>query len=317
MFSHWVPAVSKPSDADLHLLGIFKTVVRCGGISAAQEALNLSQSTISSHLITLENRLGCKLCVRGRAGFRVTENGVTVLRAIERLFSAVEDFAAETARLRGTQTGEVRVGIIENSITDEGARLDIALRRFFNRFEAVEVRLVMDTPRELERQVLEHRLDVAICGSTESLPGLRYDRLYQEQYGFFCGRGHPLFDRDVIDTHEIRSHWLVEKGFRKSGDARYVGMPRADTSADQMEPQLILVLTGRYLGFLPLHYARRWIAAGQLKEILRDELAYATDVNLVTRSESRPTPALRTLLEEVQAVFCHPAEQNPLANMAG
>ncbi len=300
----------KLSDPDLHLLRIFATVVRCGGISAAQEALNLSQSTISGHIIALEGRLGCKLCVRGRAGFRVTENGVTVLRASEHLFAAVEDFGAETARLRGTQTGEVRVGIIENSITDADAPLDVALRGFFNRLEAVEIRLVMDTPRELQCQVLEHRLDVAICGSAESLPGLEYERLYQEQYGFFCGRGHPLFERGAIDVSEIRSHWVIERGYRKFGDVRYLGMARADTSADQMEAQLILILTGRYLGFLPLHYARPWIMQGRLKEILREELAYATDMNLVTRSDSRPTPAVGTLLEEVRSAFRRPAEQS-------
>jgi DNA-binding transcriptional LysR family regulator len=297
----------KLSGTDLHLLSIFKTVVRCGGISAAQEALNLSQSTISSHIIALEDRLGCKVCVRGRAGFRVTENGMTVLRAAERLFAAVDEFSVETARLRGTQTGEIRVGIIENSITDCDAPLDVALRGFFNRLDAVEVRLVMDAPRELQYQVVERRLDVAICGLAELLPGLHYERLYQEHYRFFCGRGHPLFERSSVDINEVRSHWMVERGGRTSGDIRFVGMARADKSADQIEAQLILILTGRYLGFLPLHYARPWMMQGRLKEILRKELAYDVDINLVTRSDSRPTAPVRTLIEELQSAFRRPA----------
>jgi LysR family transcriptional regulator, transcriptional activator for bauABCD operon len=302
--------VPNVTDADLYLLRIFMTVVRCAGISAAQQTLNLSQSTISGHIIALEERLGCKLCVRGRSGFRVTENGVTVLRAAERLFAAVDDFGTETAQLRGTHTGEVRLGIIDNSVTDGNAPLEVALQRLFERREAVEVRLVIGEPRELQGQVLEHRLDLAICGS-ECLPGLAYERLYQERYGFFCGRAHPLFVRGNIDINEIRSHWLVERGYRKSGDVRYLGMARADSSADQIEAQLILVLTGRYLGFLPLHYARPWVEHGRLKEILRDELGYAADINLVTRADSRPTPAVKALLEEVRAAFRQTPDAGP------
>jgi DNA-binding transcriptional LysR family regulator len=305
-----------PTDSDLHLLRIFTTVVRCGGISAAQGTLNLSQSTISSNIIALEERLGCKLCTRGRAGFRVTENGMTVLRAAERLFTAVGDFGAETAQLRGTQTGEVRVGLLENFVSDDNAPLEIALRRFLDRREALEVRLVIDAPRELQGQVLERRLDLAICGSAETMPGLEYEKLYQEKFGFFCGIGHPLFTRGEIAVNEIRSHWIVEQGFRRSGDVRSVGMARADASAEHMEAQLLLILTGRYLGFLPLHYAQPWVRQKKLREVLPGQLGYTVDINLVKRLDCRPSPAVKALIEEVRRVF-RPKADRDLASKYG
>ena len=60
------------SDLDLRLIRVFLSVLDAGGISAAQTALNVSQSTISTQLATLETRLGFRLCERGRAGFRLT-----------------------------------------------------------------------------------------------------------------------------------------------------------------------------------------------------------------------------------------------------
>ncbi len=45
------------SDLDLRLLRIFACVVRCGGFSAAQGELGMGQSTISTHIASLETRL--------------------------------------------------------------------------------------------------------------------------------------------------------------------------------------------------------------------------------------------------------------------
>ena len=54
---------------DVRLLKIFVTTVEAGGFAAAQGELNLSLSTISSHIAALEG-LNQTLCRRGRAGFR-------------------------------------------------------------------------------------------------------------------------------------------------------------------------------------------------------------------------------------------------------
>ena len=54
------------SDTEIRLLQIFKAVVECGGISAAELELNIGRSTVSRHLKELEERLALVLCRRGR-----------------------------------------------------------------------------------------------------------------------------------------------------------------------------------------------------------------------------------------------------------
>lgn len=66
------------SDMDLRLLRVFKAVVDCGGMSAAELELNISLSTISKHIKDLEQRLGLTLCQRGREGFAVTDEGLLI-----------------------------------------------------------------------------------------------------------------------------------------------------------------------------------------------------------------------------------------------
>ena len=46
------------SDIDLKLLRVFVAVAEAQGVSAAQETLLMNQSTISTHLASLETRLG-------------------------------------------------------------------------------------------------------------------------------------------------------------------------------------------------------------------------------------------------------------------
>ena len=46
------------SDMDLRLLQVFKSVVECGGMSAAELELNIGTSTVSRPIKDLETRLG-------------------------------------------------------------------------------------------------------------------------------------------------------------------------------------------------------------------------------------------------------------------
>lgn len=79
-----------------------------GGLSVAQVALNISASTISIHLSSLEERLGMRLCERGPGGFALTEQGRQVYAAATKLSRSLEDFRAEVGALRALQTVESR-----------------------------------------------------------------------------------------------------------------------------------------------------------------------------------------------------------------
>ena len=90
------------SDIDLKLLRVFVAVAEAQGVSAAQEALLMNQSTISTHLASLETRLGFRLCQRGRSGFRLTPKGERMLIACRSLFNAARDFTRVSQSLNGS-----------------------------------------------------------------------------------------------------------------------------------------------------------------------------------------------------------------------
>jgi DNA-binding transcriptional LysR family regulator len=56
-------------DVDLKLLRVFTTIVRCGGFSAAQAALNAGQSTISEQMTHRKPALGSSCANAGAVAF--------------------------------------------------------------------------------------------------------------------------------------------------------------------------------------------------------------------------------------------------------
>jgi DNA-binding transcriptional LysR family regulator len=66
------------SNPDLTSLAVFRSVVEHRSFLGAQVALGLSQSAVSFHIKGLEQRLGFRLCRRGRSGFELTDRGAIV-----------------------------------------------------------------------------------------------------------------------------------------------------------------------------------------------------------------------------------------------
>jgi DNA-binding transcriptional LysR family regulator len=298
--------MSRVSDADLRLLRIFAAVVDCKGFAAAQADLNLSAPSISSYIAALEQRLGVRLCSRGRSGFALTDKGALIYREAQRLFGAVEEFTASAGAVRGRLTGNLRIGIVDCTASDPASPLRNALRRFNERDHEVRIELTIQAPQDLQRGVLDGRLNVAIGSFPVRIAALNSQALYHESNAFFCGAGHPLFARDAVTLDDIRAHRVVARGYWRRADLSRIGIEREAASVDNMEAQAILILSGAYLGYLPEHYAAGWQAERRLRSLLPEELAYEAPFVLITRRGSAPVSVVRQFVDDLVASLPRP-----------
>jgi hypothetical protein len=62
--------LAQVSDFDIRLLRIFRSVVECGGFSAAETVLGIGRSAISQQMSDLEQRLGLRCANAVVPGFR-------------------------------------------------------------------------------------------------------------------------------------------------------------------------------------------------------------------------------------------------------
>lgn len=254
-------------DPDLHLLRLFVTVVEAGGFSAAQGVLGLSQPTISQRMAQLETRLGYRLCSRGKSGFRLTDKGELLLEAARSLLLNIELFRQQANGVAGRLLGTVRVGIAENQDAAVNLRLAMAISRFRLRDESVQLELISAPPAELERLLLEQRLDFAISYFSGNQAAFDYQPLFEERQRLYCAKGHALFDATEVTLEQLLEADQVRHPYRflKGGEPFQSRCSMA--VAEQIESVLTLILSGRHIGYLPCHCAASWEAQGMLRAL--------------------------------------------------
>lgn len=291
-------AASWPAGIDLKRLKLFRQVVACGGLSAAEAVLNINLPTISAHLAALEAQLGMRLCERGRAGFRLTPQGQAVLAACDRLFESVESFRSEIGQASEHLAGHLRLGLVDNTLSDAACPVVPALRALRGRSRDLEISLDIRNPGELERALLDERLDVAIGPFNVSASTVEQLPLHRERLSLYVGDGHPLFGRKALRLQDLAGADYVMRGYlRESQVVRHEVAFNYCATAQNLEGIANLVLTGHYVGYLPDHYAEPWVRGKRLQRVLPQLMSYEVQFKALTLAHKRRTRAATALLD--------------------
>ena len=292
------------ADTDIRLLRIFKTVVECGGFTAAEVELNISRAAISIAIADLEQRLSLRLCQRGRSGFSVTDPGQEVYQATLQLLSALENFRTHVNSIHEHLKGELNIGITDNLVTMPRMQITHAIKALKERGPDVAINIRMAPPGELEIGVLDGQLHIAVVPVLKPLSGLEYIPLYDEQSNLYCSNSHPLFtlsERELA-LQDIESYDAVLPAYAQPPEIKALQQQMTGTAtATDREGIAFLILTGRYLGYLPTHFAERWLLQGSLRALLPKQLKYSTRYAAITRKGARPNRVLESYLEQLQA----------------
>ncbi|MFT4012707.1 MAG: LysR family transcriptional regulator [Paracoccus sp. (in: a-proteobacteria)] len=255
MAEHRMPPLH---DIDLKLLRIFRTIVDAGGLSGAQAVLNCSQSTLSTQLAELEARLGFRLCQRGRRGFALTEEGGLLLAALDDLMDAAERFQNRIATISGALKGVLRVGLMDAMQANTAWPVAMVLGAFSRRAPETLVDLTLDAPHLMEDLVTQGKRDCVIGPFPEKRAGLAYRPLFQERHSLYALRDHPITRLARVGVEDLADFALIITAgelrrfpFIRRGGRAAPGNLRPAAKVDQMETHLLLITSGRFIGFLP------------------------------------------------------------------
>jgi DNA-binding transcriptional LysR family regulator len=285
------------SSIDIKQLRVFLAVVECGGFSAAEELLNISQSTISTHIAELERRLGYRLCERGRSGFALTDRGSEVYERSLRLLTALTDFEDGARALKGTLSGHLRLALIDNMITDPNCPIVRALASLQSTpHNTPRVTIEVLAPSAIEHAVASGRADLGITIVEKRLPTLRYKELYTERDVLVCSDAHPLFHaRDEGDIRRrSKTAMKVVRSFLNHQDL-FILSDREDSiraSVTNIEAAAFLILAGTHIGFLPQHFVRRWVDENRMRVLLPKEFFRESEIALVRRVDATSKSAI-------------------------
>ncbi|MDH2597334.1 LysR family transcriptional regulator [Acinetobacter baumannii] len=289
------------SNADIKLLKIFKTVCECGSFTSAESMLGISRSAISLHVSDLEQRVGFRLCQRGRAGFALTEEGKELLEYIEILLVSIEDFRVKVNQIHSKLKGEFNIGIINILVTMPNCNVTHTLRLLSNEHPDVKINISMSTLSDIESKVLDGRLHVGAIPFVASLSGLNYFDLYEEKSYLYCGDKHPLFSSTTLLLKNDLKKWdAVIPNYNITAEAINLHqLLNCKATATDREGIAFLILTGNFLGFLPDHYASKWVQEQKMKPILKSEISYKTKICLITKKSKANNMILNYFLERI------------------
>ncbi|MEM1399316.1 MAG: LysR family transcriptional regulator [Pseudomonadota bacterium] len=283
------------SDVDIRLIRIFRSVVACGGLSAAESELNIRRSTISRHLSDLETRLGVRLCVRGRGGFALTTDGERIYEASTRLLSAIDIFQSDVVNTREDLRGHLVIGIFDNIATNPKAHFAKAIAAFDSTAPDVTLEIHVAPTYEVENGVLNGRFHLGVIPTQRQVSSLVYHQLFDEQMFLYVGKEHAMFEADDAVIAESKYAGI---GFASPNMDVSTAL-KLQRSADvfDQEALALLILSGRYIGFLPDHYAGVFVDQGQMREVAPDKYNYISPFWAVTQNYSQPPRLIQTFVE--------------------
>jgi len=283
-------------DAELRLLRVFASVVQHGGFTAAQSALGMTQATISTHMRHLEERIGLRLCTRGRSGFQLTEEGRLVYDAALELFGSLEKFQSRIGEAQGELSGNLSFGTVDAMISNRDLNLPGALAAFHAEAPRVHLEIDVAAPQVLHQGLLNGAYQIALMPSVGSvMPNFRSHPVFSEVQKLYCAEGHPLFDRPDADLTDalLEAQSFAGRTYMLNETICGVNFNWA-AATPHMEGTLLLLLSGAYIGFLPDHYADEWVRNGRLRMIAPERMTFE-DMFHIAYPRNKPSRAAETL----------------------
>lgn len=291
--------LGRVSDVDIRLLRVFRAVVACGGVSAAELELNIGRSTISRHLTDLETRLGVKLCDRGPAGFALTAEGNQIFEASTQLLAAINAFQVDVDAVHQRLSGRLAIALFDKMVSNPEARLSETIAMFDKLAPDVVLEIHKEPVNTIESGLLNGRLDLAITPTHRQSSSLEYFPLYSEQMYLYCGKEHVLAGESGkrARQHDIRRCKYAGIGFHSLNMivSHRLKLTR-DADVYDEEALAALILSGRYLGFLPDHYAQTFVERGQMWRLRPDIYQYKSDHAAIVRHSPRPSRLVQEFL---------------------
>lgn len=296
--------LSQVTDFDLKLFKIFKTVCECRSFTSAESILGISRSAISLHMSDLESRLGIRLCQRGRGGFELTDEGVEILDHIQVLNASIEDFKTRVNELHHRLKGEFNIGLINNLITMQSAYITHTLAELAEENPEVHINISMSTLSDIECQVIDQRLHAGAIPLVTPLASLEYFDLYDEKSSLYCGEGHALFSNSAhLTVAQLKNWQAVMPNYAITAEASDLHtLLNCTAKASDREAIAFLILTGKFLGYLPDHFAQKWLESGLMKPLLQDEMHYTTKICFISKKGKKHNMILQTFAEKLKKI---------------
>lgn len=194
---------------NIRQMEIFRAVMRAGSVTAAAEALNVSQPAVSAMLRHCEDQLGTRLFLRIGRRLHPTPEAEVLFPSIDRLFRQIEA-EAQLARqvLLGTR------GAISVAATHSFASLAALAIPDFLAERGADLRITLHSlpNAEVVARVLAREADIGIAYGPLQEGEIELERYVTSHVVCVVAEDHPLAGREVVSLADLVATRVVSYG---------------------------------------------------------------------------------------------------------
>ncbi len=194
---------------EMHQLRYFIAVAEEGNFTRAAEKSFVSQPSLSSQIIKLEEELGQKLFNRLGRRAELTEAGRILERRARSILLDVQNAEKEIKLSVGDVSGKLSVG----STPSVAPYLIPAVIAYCQkRYPDLEIRFTEDLRRPLIRELVEGDLEVAICSYPGDNALIEAEPILEEPLFLVANESHPLAKKAKVSINDFKDEPLVMLG---------------------------------------------------------------------------------------------------------
>jgi DNA-binding transcriptional LysR family regulator len=280
----------------------FIAVAETGSISAAAQAVFISQSTLTAAIQQLEEEIGVSLFNRHAKGMSLTHQGHQFLRQAHLILATVDNAKRSLQQCTDQISGTLTIGV---SSLVAGYYLANLLTRFQRAYPNVSLRVMEDERPYIEHLLLNGEIDVAvlILSNLEDRHALQTEVLTHSPQRLWLPARHPLLERDDIALADVAAESLIELNvdemdrnaqriWAEAGLRPCISLRSASTEAVRS-----LVAAGLGVAIQPDMTYRPWSLEGDIIEARSVvDLTRTLDVGLAWRRGSARPPLVDPFL---------------------
>lgn len=280
----------------LKYLAFVKTVEN-GSLTAAAQAMDYAQSSVSKMIADLEREWDMNLLKRSKTGVCLTSAGEQMLPYVRKLLNEYDNLEGQVNKMNGLETGIVRIGtfasVAINILPDIFAHLKVE-------YPGIEYELLLGDYNEIEAWIDEGRVD---CGFLRLPTVSEFEavKVIEDEYKLVLPHGHPLAEMEEVAIEELEGEnfLLLEHGGKTEVSdllERYHVKP--DIAFTTWEDFAIMAMVEKGLGvsILPDMILRRIPYSLEIRSL---KIPYYRSIGIAFKDRGRLTPAARKFVEYV------------------
>lgn len=185
---------------------VFKEVAEVGNITAAAQALYISQSAVSQSIKQLENDLLTRLFSRNSRGVTLTAEGRMLYEYVRSAMGLLETGEAKLSQTRELQMGQLIIGA-SDTVTSQF--LLPYLDSFHREHPAIHIQIISGRSHKVLGLLRSGKVDIAFASTPTDLTSLETYPCFPTHSIFVAGAGYPCDFDHVYSLEEMSAFPLI------------------------------------------------------------------------------------------------------------